>query len=65
MKAESAFLLSIVGSSLTCAQTKLFTSSEVPIYQIFSDDPTGQTGHVSDHMRGVMDDLVCFWWPVP
>ena len=41
------------------SQTKLFVSSEVPIYQIFSDDPHGKKGEISDHMRSVMDDLVC------
>ena len=39
------------------SRTKLFTSSEVPIYQIFSDDKSGKPGNVSDHMRSVMDDL--------
>ena len=33
-------------------------SSEVPIYQIFSDDPNAKKGVISDHMRSVMDDLV-------
>jgi hypothetical protein len=34
-------------------------TSEVPVYQVFSDDPSG-TGSkpISDHMRSVMDDLV-------
>ena len=41
------------------SKTKLFVSSEVPIYQIFSDDPHGKKGEISDHMRSVMDDLVC------
>ena len=40
------------------SQTKLFVSSEVPIYQIFSDDPNAKAGEMSDHMRSVMDDLV-------
>jgi protein AFG1 len=41
-------------------QTKLFTSSEVPIFEIFSgDSPTkGQDKEVSQHLRSVMDDLV-------
>ncbi|EJD53970.1 AFG1-like ATPase [Auricularia subglabra TFB-10046 SS5] len=39
------------------SRTKLFTSSEVPIYQIFSDDESEKSGHVSDHLRSVMDDL--------
>jgi hypothetical protein len=38
-------------------QTRLFITSEVPIYQVFGDD-TGKTEGTSDHMRGVMDDLV-------
>jgi len=37
-------------------QTKLFISSEVPIYQVFSDDSADV--EVSEHMRSVMDDLV-------
>ncbi|KAH0839807.1 AFG1-like ATPase-domain-containing protein [Lanmaoa asiatica] len=36
-------------------QTKLFISSEVPVYQVFSDDSAN--GEISDHMRSVMDDL--------
>ncbi|TFK55628.1 AFG1-like ATPase [Heliocybe sulcata] len=39
------------------SKTKLFVSSEVPIYQVFSDDSSKEKG-VSDHMRSVMDDLV-------
>ncbi|KAG9317344.1 AFG1-like ATPase [Chiua virens] len=35
--------------------TKLFISSEVPIYQVFSDESA--KGDISDHMRSVMDDL--------
>ncbi|KAF8622164.1 hypothetical protein AX15_007282 [Amanita polypyramis BW_CC] len=42
------------------SKTKLFVTSEVPIYQVFSDD-TSSTGKedqgLSDHMRSVMDDL--------
>ncbi|OBZ70040.1 hypothetical protein A0H81_09842 [Grifola frondosa] len=38
------------------SKTKLIVSSEVPIYQIFADDPN-KRGQVSDHMRSVMDDL--------
>ncbi|KAG8218522.1 AFG1-like ATPase [Butyriboletus roseoflavus] len=37
------------------SKTKLFISSEVPIYQVFSDDFAN--GGISDHMRSVMDDL--------
>lgn len=42
-------------------QTKLFVTSEVPVYQVFSDDPNESLpghSHISDHMRSVMDDLV-------
>ncbi|KZW04367.1 AFG1-like ATPase [Exidia glandulosa HHB12029] len=39
------------------SRTKLFTSSEVPIYQVFSDEASGNAGGVTDHMRSVMDDL--------
>ncbi|KAI0057554.1 AFG1-like ATPase [Artomyces pyxidatus] len=38
------------------SKTKLFVSSEVPIYQIFTDDKAS-SGQISDHMRSVMDDL--------
>lgn len=43
----------------TCyeSKTKLFVLSEVPIFQIFSDDGTPGKGQISDHMRSVMDDL--------
>lgn len=43
------------------SKTRLFVSSEVPIFQIFSDD-TSQTpdAPVSDHMRTIMDDLVIY-----
>ncbi|KAF8138345.1 AFG1-like ATPase [Boletus edulis] len=37
------------------SKTKLFISSEVPIYQVFSDDTAN--GEISDHMRSTMDDL--------
>ncbi|KAJ8597375.1 AFG1-like ATPase [Rhizopogon salebrosus TDB-379] len=39
------------------SKTKLFVSSEVPIYQVFSDESAGSRGGISDHMRSVMDDL--------
>ncbi|KAL4076214.1 AFG1-like ATPase-domain-containing protein [Scleroderma citrinum] len=39
------------------SRTKLFISSEVPIFQIFSDDGASANGQLSDHMRSVMDDL--------
>ncbi|CAL1700466.1 unnamed protein product [Somion occarium] len=40
------------------SKTKLFVTSEVPIYKIFSDDPHGKgEDGISDHMRSVMDDL--------
>ncbi|KAJ7068592.1 AFG1-like ATPase [Mycena amicta] len=38
------------------SKTRLFISSAVPIYQAFSDD-SSKSGGISDHMRGVMDDL--------
>ncbi|KAI0052763.1 AFG1-like ATPase [Auriscalpium vulgare] len=38
------------------SKTKLFVSSELPIYQIFSDDSKSD-GQIPDHMRSVMDDL--------
>ncbi|KAJ7129365.1 AFG1-like ATPase-domain-containing protein [Mycena epipterygia] len=37
-------------------KTRLFVTSEVPIYQVFSDE-SANSGGASDHMRGVMDDL--------
>ncbi|PVG03510.1 hypothetical protein CPB86DRAFT_779227 [Serendipita vermifera] len=38
--------------------TKLFVSSEVPIYRIFSDDSEGQQAkEKTDHIRSIMDDL--------
>jgi protein AFG1 len=43
------------------SKTKLFVASEVPVYQVFSDNASsageGNPG-MSDHMRSVMDDLV-------
>ncbi|TDL29857.1 AFG1-like ATPase [Rickenella mellea] len=39
------------------SKTKLLTSSEVPIFQVFSDDPDKGEVQISDHMRSVMDDL--------
>lgn len=41
-------------------QTKLFATSEVPIFQVFSDEKNDGPQPISDHMRGVMDDLVRF-----
>lgn len=38
-------------------QTKLLTTSEVPIHQVFSDDSASSKA-LSDHQRSVMDDLV-------
>ncbi|KAK1231154.1 ATPase [Marasmius sp. AFHP31] len=38
------------------SKTKLFVSSEVPVYQIFSDE-SDDSKPISDHMRSVMDDL--------
>ncbi|EMD40492.1 hypothetical protein CERSUDRAFT_44855 [Gelatoporia subvermispora B] len=39
------------------SKTKLFTTSEVPIFKIFADDPEARSHQLSDHMRSVMDDL--------
>ncbi|KAG1752528.1 AFG1-like ATPase-domain-containing protein [Suillus paluster] len=39
------------------SKTKIFISSEVPIYQIFSDESAASGKGISDHMRSVMDDL--------
>lgn len=39
------------------SKTRIFVSSEVPIYQIFSDEEVGSGKGISDHMRSVMDDL--------
>ncbi|KAG6854339.1 hypothetical protein C0991_007844 [Blastosporella zonata] len=40
------------------SHTKLFVTSEVPIYKVFSDDDSSTSSKpVSDHMRSVMDDL--------
>lgn len=41
------------------SHTKLFVTSEVPIYQVFSDDSSLKPSQEkSAHMRSVMDDLV-------
>jgi protein AFG1 len=41
------------------SHTKLFVTSEVPIYQVFSDDKVAkQAEEKSAHIRSVMDDLV-------
>ncbi|EGO02011.1 hypothetical protein SERLA73DRAFT_177700 [Serpula lacrymans var. lacrymans S7.3] len=39
------------------SKTKLFVTSEVPVYQVFSDDSSNNSKPISDHMRSVMDDL--------
>lgn len=40
------------------SKTKLFVTSEVPVFKVFSDDPNeSRPQHLSDHMRSVMDDL--------
>ncbi|KAI0294607.1 ATPase [Multifurca ochricompacta] len=40
------------------SKTRLFVSSEVPIFEIFSDDSSATSGApVSDHMRAIMDEL--------
>jgi peroxisome-assembly ATPase len=41
------------------SKTRLFVSSEVPIFEIFSDDSSNSPGvPLSDHMRAIMDELV-------
>ncbi len=52
------FCYQVMSSLMGSTQTKLFVTSEVPVFQVFSDDPTEQAHHISDHMRSVMDDLV-------
>ena len=48
------------------SKTKLFATSEVPIFQIFSDEKNDSaTRTISDHMRSVMDDLVRSPHPLP
>ncbi|KAG9104200.1 hypothetical protein FRC06_004625 [Ceratobasidium sp. 370] len=39
------------------SKTKLFVSSEVPITRVFSDESSPSGSEISDHQRGVMDDL--------
>ncbi|GBE79894.1 Uncharacterized protein SCP_0210960 [Sparassis crispa] len=39
------------------SKTKLFITSEVPIFQIFADDSGKKSEDMSDHMRNIMDDL--------
>jgi len=58
------FTLSAQRLKSVCLQTKLFASSEVPIFQVFSDNNVA-SGEISDHMRSVMDDLVrpYVFWP--
>lgn len=47
------------------SKTKLFATSEVPIFQVFSDEKNDAgTQPISDHMRSVMDDLVRFSRPL-
>lgn len=51
-----AALLLRMRSEAHLEQTKLFTLSEVPITQIFSDK-AGNSSEISAHMRSTMDDL--------
>lgn len=48
------------------SKTKLFVTSEVPVYQVFSDNASAGEGNsgMSDHMRSVMDDLVRVFVPL-
>ncbi|KAE9409941.1 AFG1-like ATPase [Gymnopus androsaceus JB14] len=39
------------------SKTKLFVTSEVPVFQVFSDQDSDSGKPISDHMRGIMDDL--------
>ncbi|KIK04720.1 hypothetical protein K443DRAFT_675736 [Laccaria amethystina LaAM-08-1] len=40
------------------SKTKLFVTSDVPVFKVFSDDPNeSRPQHLSDHLRSVMDDL--------
>ncbi|KIK67775.1 hypothetical protein GYMLUDRAFT_36552 [Collybiopsis luxurians FD-317 M1] len=39
------------------SKTKLFVTSEVPVFQVFSDEDVDPGKPMSDHMRGIMDDL--------
>ncbi|KIY73982.1 AFG1-like ATPase [Cylindrobasidium torrendii FP15055 ss-10] len=39
------------------SKTKLFITSEVPIFQVFSGEDKNTSGTKSDHLRSVMDDL--------
>jgi protein AFG1 len=39
------------------SKTRLFVTSEVPVFKIFSDDASAHAHQISDHMRSVMDDL--------
>ncbi|KAG5654596.1 hypothetical protein H0H81_011571 [Sphagnurus paluster] len=39
------------------SKTKLFVTSEVPVFKVFSDEGSSSGKPVSDHMRSVMDDL--------
>jgi len=39
------------------SKTKLFVTSEVPVFQVFSDQDSDSGMPISDHMRGIMDDL--------
>ncbi|KAF9448227.1 AFG1 family mitochondrial ATPase [Macrolepiota fuliginosa MF-IS2] len=39
------------------SKTKLFVTSEVPVFKVFSDEATEGDKGISDHMRSVMDDL--------
>ncbi|KAF9006620.1 AFG1-like ATPase-domain-containing protein [Cyathus striatus] len=39
------------------SKTKLFVTSEVPVFKVFSDESSSNKEQISDHMRSVMDDL--------
>lgn len=50
--------------SFISRQTKLFVTSEVPVFQVFSDQDSDSGNPISDHMRGIMDDLVRLFSPL-
>lgn len=57
MRTRSITFARFSAMRLTRIQTKLFVTSEVPVFQVFSDEPD-RNKPISDHMRSVMDSLV-------
>jgi hypothetical protein len=64
IEGKLAYFMLMINYSMTGAQTKIFVSSEVPIYQIFSDESASSGKGISDHMRSVMDDLVRLFFSI-